>query len=98
MSQRVNTRGVWATLSKGLRWTALVLGYTLSFFGWFLLWMGVAMDGASQGRTACFDDAGFFIVPGWLLLRFAACLFPFSKRLSKPFGNPLSSGTAEPLP
>ena len=36
-----------------------------------------------------FRGAGYCLVPGWLLLRLAAGLFPFSSKLSKPIKESL---------
>jgi hypothetical protein len=62
----------------------LAVGYSLSFVGWLLFFITLLV-GASSRLTS--DDAqsfrymGYFIVPGWLMLRFAAGLFPFGRHL-----------------
>ena len=67
------------------------LGYCLIISGWFIFAYCILgmLVGPSDHERATFSDqlahifriCGWWIVPGWLLLRFAAGLFPFSKRL-----------------
>ncbi len=63
---------------------AAVIGYPLASIGW--LGFSIGLAAALPTRLDPFDAhflrvCGDAIVPGWLLLRFAAGLFPFGLRL-----------------
>lgn len=73
------------TLRSGLpgildasRLIALFLGYFLYSVGWVLFVTGICSLTRHQDF---FQFCGCWIVPGWLLLRFSAGLFPFGRRL-----------------
>ncbi len=67
-----------------LRLMAFFVGHLLSGIGWLLFgcifFMG-SMAGFRLPDGEIFHFVGFLIVPGWLLLRFAAGLWPFGRRL-----------------
>lgn len=67
--------GLWGVLDA-LRITAAFLGYFLCGIGWLIFVCNLAGGNAEMYRLA-----GWFIVPGWLLLRFASGLFPFGRRI-----------------
>ena len=80
--------GLWLErLIAFLRQSAGGVGYFLSFCGWIGFWFNVycfifsEQEGVAEALAAC----GQWIVPGWLLLRFSAGLFPFSARLFSPY-------------
>jgi hypothetical protein len=73
---------LFAPARSGLRLLARLLGYLLAGFGWFLFAVAViGMLTNDPPGAAFFRLIGFWVVPGWLLLRLAAGLFPFSLRL-----------------
>jgi hypothetical protein len=60
-----------------LKW----LGYHVAATGWFFFFVAVYyLAFFGNGGKEAFFVSGCLIVPGWLMLRFAAGLFPFSKR------------------
>ena len=75
------------TILQALQIMARVAGYLLSFIGWVLFALGVfclADAGPSPWIEEPFRWGGYWIVPGWLLLRFGAGLFPFGKQVFNP--------------
>jgi hypothetical protein len=67
-----------------LRLTALFVGYVMSGFGWLLFFDRILFAGLlTPGDGHFFRLIGQYVVVGWLMLRFAAGLFPFSRRLLK---------------
>jgi hypothetical protein len=96
MSQHVNSTESAAGLTKK---GALLIGHVLCIIGWtlFALCVVSTLD-ASQLRKGessfagpsilrkigdAFQITGYWLVPGWFLLRFADGLFPFSRKFSK---------------
>jgi hypothetical protein len=70
----------------GMMTPVQLLGYILAFSGWVLFACGVMGlffppttpdTQAPSGTEHSFINAGYFLVPAWLLLRLAAGLFPF---------------------
>ncbi len=61
---------------RGVRETALVVGWFLTFIGWLHFVVAVCSlifdTGGDVGYI--FHISGLYIVPGWLLLRFASGL------------------------
>ena len=77
----------WPYVLYALRCFASAVGFFVSFIGWSwfairVLFVGVnALDGRlDPGAGPPLHDIGYFLVAGWLLLRFANGLFPFGKR------------------
>lgn len=76
---------------SGLKGMGCGSGYCLTIGGWFIFAYSILamVVGPSDRERATFSDhlvhvfrvSGWWIVPGWLSLRFAAGLFPFSRRL-----------------
>jgi hypothetical protein len=68
-----------------LRVFAWMVGYFIAFIGWFQFCLDLTalLEGMSHTYSSLFRDASWYIVSGWLLIRFAAGLFPFGKRLIK---------------
>ncbi|MES2461494.1 MAG: hypothetical protein V4671_13000 [Armatimonadota bacterium] len=67
---------------KGFAW---MIGWVISLIGW--LFFALVLYGVAEGMPG---DPGrgllfcaYWIVPGWLLLRFAAGLFPFGRRMCR---------------
>jgi hypothetical protein len=50
--------------------------------GWYLFFVCVVNIRDIHPQDGSFQACGYWIVPGWLLLRFADGLFPFSRRFS----------------
>lgn len=63
-----------------LRALARFAGYGLASFGWFAFVICVLQLSHLPAGSRAFRVCGDFIVPGWLLLRFGAGLFPFGHR------------------
>lgn len=68
-----------------LRIAATMLGYPLAGFGWcvflFALIESLTEVQGYRGGADTFAYCAYAIVPGWLLLRFGAGLFPFGRGL-----------------
>jgi hypothetical protein len=70
------------SIPAAVRHFARTLGYLLAFIGWVLFSLGVfclADAGPSHWIEEPFRWGSYWIVPGWLLLRFAGGLFPFGR-------------------
>ena len=73
-------------LLQAVQIIARAIGYFVATIGWVLFGIGVyclADAGPSPWIAEHFRQAGCWIVPGWLFLRFGAGLFPFGRKLYK---------------
>ncbi len=70
-----------------LRWRrwARITGYYLTIMGWLYFFVILRQEFSvlAPEDAGTLKAAGFFIVIGWLLLRFAAGLFPFGRHFFK---------------
>ncbi len=69
-----------------VRGAAHIIGCFLMYPGWAIFAIGVlylALEGPTTVSDAPFRVCTPLLLPGWLLLRFAAGLFPFSRRFSR---------------
>jgi hypothetical protein len=95
MSQRVKAPPVTNIENDPVFLRGLVrgVGYVLVCIGWILFALGVVFL-FKIGNVRCIEEpfrwASYWIVPGWLLLRFADGLFPFSKKFFKTIKESLS--------
>ena len=75
------------SLVEALQIIAPYVAYPLVTIGWFFFLLGVffllAAPQHAQTDAQVFRYGGYLVVPGWLLLRFAAGLFPFGRRFFK---------------
>ena len=67
---------------EGLRGLARFVGCQLCVIGWFSFSVSLIDLRGGFTDTEPFRFAGHLIVPGWLLMRFGAGLFPLGKRVS----------------
>jgi hypothetical protein len=77
---------LFETFLKASQRFARNIGYLLASIGWVWFSLGIfclAVAGPSYWIDLPFRWGSWWIVPGWLLLRFAAGLFPFSRRIFK---------------
>jgi hypothetical protein len=72
-----------------LRIVTALVGYILSGLGWIFFAFSLAV--APPAARRFYHDLMYLIVPGWLLLRLAAGLFPFGRRWF-PWQNPAGAG------
>ena len=101
MEQANKTTEVAKVLLKIVRFIAEVAGGMLVMIGcyccaWGLIMLWVHRDGPDPALAEGIRYGGYFVAPGWLLLRFAAGLFPFSKRFSEPSCRILPDATPGP--
>jgi hypothetical protein len=77
---------VYRTLPSPLLSVCHFLGDFAACVGWAIFAVGMllaTMQDAKVLTNLFFVSAGYFLVSGWFLLRFADGLFPFSKKLFK---------------
>jgi hypothetical protein len=77
-----------AGVIDALRLLACAFGYFLSFIGWFCFLLQVLLLGNGVPNVGeRLYDIGCVIVAGWVLLRFAAGLFPFGRHFFRHSGG-----------
>lgn len=83
MSQQSSQTAYVSSAFDGLRWIACLFGYPLVIYGWFhfAINVSVLVFTPYAGLGDDFRSLSYFLIPGWLLLRLGAGLFPFGKRL-----------------
>jgi hypothetical protein len=77
------------TVTTALQFISRLIGCYIICFGWMVLGVGVLTMAGGQDDSLPFIIAGFLLVPGWLLLRFADGLFPFSSKFYETLEEPL---------
>lgn len=85
-----DTKATKSARLVALKTNCYVTGYILAVYGWafFVILVICTVINFDSGDwnitsilTFLYKLDSIFIVPGWLLLRFAAGLFPFSRRV-----------------
>ena len=64
---------------EGVQGLARFAGCQLCVIGWFSFGLSVVDICSGFTQAEPFRFAGYFLVPGWLLLRLGAGLFPFCR-------------------
>jgi hypothetical protein len=85
-----NTKAIKPNQLTAIKSNCYVTGYILAIYGWafFVILVICSVINSDPGDwditfilTFLFKLDSILLVPGWLLLRFAAGLFPFSRHL-----------------